>query len=371
MSSSTYRSQLKRKREQRVDAEKRAASARSKETEKRAAAARARSAAASSRSESTIKSKLREAERYENEANSAGKDSASWQTKASSYLKEEARLTQQLGDAELAERKLAERARQGAERQREQAARAEARRRDEQERQRDRDAAEVARRHQELAAQVTTHEDAIAHLREPRKENLRLLILTASGRGDLRVGREQKRIQDAVRFASGRDSVTIDVRPAATGDDLLSGLTQSRPHIVHFSGHADESVVVFEQDVDGPNPGAVVTGAALAASLAAVDEPPLLVVLNACSSAGQAERIAAGGIASFSIGHSDSISDADAIAYSARLYAALADGQSIGGAHDLAKAALQISGTPDFDLPTLYASTGADPRDAVVVLPLN
>ena len=115
MSSSTCRSQLKRKREQRVDAEKRTASARSKEAEKRAAAARARSAAASSRSESMIKSKLREAERYENEANSAGKDSASWQTKASSYLKEEARLIQQLSDAELSEQKSAERARQGAE----------------------------------------------------------------------------------------------------------------------------------------------------------------------------------------------------------------------------------------------------------------
>jgi hypothetical protein len=61
--------------------------------------------------------------------------------------------------------------------------------------------------------------------------------------------------------------------------------------------------------------------------------------------------------------------DEDAIRYSARFYGALADGQSIGGAHDLAKAGLQLSETPDFDLPTLY-SHGADPRAVIVVLPL-
>jgi hypothetical protein len=160
----------------------------------------------------------------------------------------------------------------------------------------------------------------------------------------------------------------LDVRPAATSEDLLNGLTQGRPHIVHFSGHGNESVVVFEDDVDGPNSGAVVTGDALGIALGAVDSPPLLVVLNACSSAQQAEMITHG-IAEFAIGHSDSIDDGDAIAYSARFYAALSDGQSIAASHEIAKAALRLQGTPDFDLPTLFSSEGADARATVLVLP--
>lgn len=372
MSSSSYRSQLERKRDQRADADKKAAAARSKENDKRAAAARARSAASSSRSESTIRTRLSEATRYENEANAAGKDAAAWQTKSAGYAREEAKLAKQLSDAELSERKAIDRKRAEEDRRRAQAEATAERDRKRNEQRRDSEAAQAAREtsrlHRELAAQISDHASQLEQLRTPRQEKLRLLMLTASGEGDLRVGREQKRIHDAVRSASGRDLIAFDVRPAATGDDLLSGLTSSRPHIVHFSGHANESVIVFEEDTDEPNPGVVVSGTALAAALGAVDEPPLLVVLNACSSAQQAQRIA-DGIARFAIGHSDSIADSDAIAYAARFYAALADGQSIGAAHELAKAALQMIGTPDFDLPTLFCADGADPRGTYLVLP--
>ena len=193
-------------------------------------------------------------------------------------------------------------------------------------------------------------------------------MLASSGEGDLRVAREQKRIKDAVQFASGRESVSLDLRPAATGEDLLNGLTQGRPHVVHFSGHGNSAVIVFEQDTDGTNAGEVVAADTLAAVLRAVDEPPLLVVLNACSSAAQARQLV-GGIASFAIGHADTIADGDAIAYAARFYASLADGQSIQASHDIAKAALLLQGTPDADLPQLYAAAGLDPAAVDLVLP--
>ncbi len=195
-------------------------------------------------------------------------------------------------------------------------------------------------------------------------------MLGSSGEGDLRVGREQKRIRDAVQFASGRHSIELDVRPAATGEDLLNGLTQGRPHIVHFSGHGNDAVIVFEQDTDSRNSGVVVAAETLAAALAAVDNPPLLVVLNACSSAPQAERLV-DGITDFAIGHSDSIADGDAIAYAARFYASLADGQSIQAAHEVSKAALLLQGTPDFDLPQLYSAEGRDPATVRLVLPMD
>ena len=364
MSSSSYRSQLDQKRAQRLEAEKKTAAARTKESEKRVAAMKARASAAGSKSESTIRMKLREADRHEKDANTAGKQSASLHVKAAGLLKDEMALLKKLSDAERSERGAEDRKRDAEEKRRVQLAASAAR---QQERQAAELVRETARLHLQLAAQIDSHELELATLRQPVQEKLRLLMLASSGEGDLRVAREQKRIQDAVRFASGRDSVVLDLRPAATAADLLNGLTQGRPHIVHFSGHGNESVVIFEEDLDSPNAGMAVTGESLSAALQAVDSPPLLVVLNACSSAPQAERIAHG-IASFAIGHSDSIGDADAIAYAARFYASLADGQSIQAAHDLAKAALKLQGLPDHDLPTLYASAGLDPGSVVLVL---
>ena len=74
----------------------------------------------------------------------------------------------------------------------------------------------------------------VRQLRAPKPENLRVLILGASAEGDLRVGREQKRIRAAVESALHRDQIDLDVRPAATTADLLDGITQFRPHVVHF-----------------------------------------------------------------------------------------------------------------------------------------
>ena len=67
MSASQFRSQLDRKRKQRVEAEKKAGAYRTKESQKRAEATKARQAAAKTKIETTAKRKLREAERREKE----------------------------------------------------------------------------------------------------------------------------------------------------------------------------------------------------------------------------------------------------------------------------------------------------------------
>ncbi|ROS58223.1 CHAT domain-containing protein [Frigoribacterium sp. PhB160] len=358
MSSSTIRSQLERKRAQKADAEKKASAARTKENAKRADATKARTAASKTSSESTRKSRSRDADRYEQDANTAGKDAAAWQTKASKCLAEEVALQRQMSAAEASELRASERKRQqtdtALERQRAQQVTTVR--------------AETGRLRDEMAMRFDVHERAIADLRQPKKERLRILILTSSGRDDLRVGREQKQIQDAVRFASGRDQVRLDVRPAATGADLLNGLTQGTPHVVHFSGHGNEDVIVFEEDVDAHNDGHTMSGRLLGRALQAVDETPLLVVLNACRTAAQAYRLTES-IAAFAIGHSDSIGDSDAINYAARFYASIADGQSIGSSHDLAKTALEMMGLPDHDLPQLHAAEGYNPYETRLVLP--
>ena len=354
MSVSMYRAQFDRKRRQRLEAEKKAGEYRSKESKKRAEAAKARQAAGSTRSESTIRSKLREAERKEKEAETAGRDAGRWQDRAAGYAREEVEFQKKLVRAEQSEAQVAERMRK----------------RDQQ--QADRRAAAERR---SLLTRVARTEhavtEALRQLPVPKPERLRVLILGASADGGLRVGREQKRIRQAVESALHRDQIELDVRPAATASDLLDGITRFRPHVVHFSGHSSETLIEFERDIDEAHDvGAVVTARAFASAVKATDTPPLLVLLNSCKSAAQIDDLVED-VAPFAIGMADSIEDLDAINYAAQFYAAVANGQSIASAHASGQAALELAGLVGTDLPTLAWADDVDPRDAVLVKPTD
>jgi len=350
MSASQYRGQLDRKRKQRWEAEKKAGDYRTKETQKRTAAANARTAAQKSSSRTTVASKLREAERYEREAAAAGKEASRWQGKASAYAKEELASQERLLKAEQSE------------------AAAEDRRRKREQLQAERQtAAENAAVRQRLDATEALVSGALRELRPPKAERLRVLILGAAAEGDLRVGREQKRIRAAVESALHRDLIELDVRPAATTNDLLDGITKFRPHVVHFSGHSDADLIVFEDELDEHHQGVIVTARAFANAVAATDDPPLLVLLNSCNSASQIDGLVERGVAPFAIGMADEIDDGDAITYAAQFYAAVANGQSIHSAHLSAQAALELAGLSGHELPTLVHSDDVDPATTVLV----
>jgi hypothetical protein len=351
MSANQVRSELARKRKNRTDAEKQAGDFRTKESQKRSDSAKARAAAARTKSPSSAQSKLREAERRDKEAEAAGKEAARWQVKASSYMKDEANLMSKLAKAERSESEAAERQRS----------------RDQQHADR-RSAADRQALVSRIAHAEAGVEQALRVLPTPQVEKLRVLILGASSEGDLRVGREQKRIRAAVESALHRDYIELDVRPAATTGDLLDGITKFRPHVVHFSGHSNDDLIVFEKEKDEPHEGAVVSARAFAAAVRATDSPPLLVLLNSCHSASQIDDLVVD-VAPFAIGMADSIDDADAINYAAQFYAAVANGQSIQSAHLSGQAALQLAGLDGADLPTLASAIDADPTAAILVKP--
>jgi hypothetical protein len=351
MSANQYRGQLDRKRKQRIDAEKKAGELRSKETGKRTAAAVARAAAAKTKSASTATSKLREAERHEKEAAKAGAEAGRWQDKASGYAKEELNLQSKVSKAESTEAAAEERHRQRTKLQADRRAAA--------------DAAAIQRRLEQTESLVR---GAVRELRAPKEEKLRILILGAASEGDLRVGREQKRIRAAVESALHRDLVQLDVRPAATTADLLDGITKFRPHVVHFSGHSNDDLIVFEDEIDGHHEGVIITARAFASAVKATDDPPMLVLLNSCHSAAQIDDLVEE-VAPFAIGMADEIDDGDAITYAAQFYAAVANGQSINSAHLSAQAALELAGLSGADLPTLACAGGVDPTTAILVRP--
>ncbi|MEX5265277.1 hypothetical protein RF640_14755 [Kocuria sp. CPCC 205231] len=347
-----YRNQLDRKRKQRIEADKKAAGYRRKESAKRADATKARASAAKANSITTVSSKQREAGRREGEAATAGKEAARWQIKAAAYAKEEATLQGKLSKAEKSEADAAERHRQ---REQQQA---------------DRRMAAERTALEDRMTQAEANVAELRELREPKSEKLRVLLLGASAEGDLRVGREQKRIRAAVESALHRDLVELDVRPAATAQDLLDGITKFRPHVVHFSGHSNEDLIVFEGEEDEKHEGVVVTARAFARAVKATDEPPLLVLLNSCHSAAQIDRLV-DDVAPFAIGMSDSIADGDAINYAAQFYAAVANGHSINSSHLSAQAALELAGLDGAELPTLAYAPDVDPATAILVRPVE
>jgi myosin heavy subunit len=368
MSAHTYRSQLEAKAKARVNAEKKAGELRTKEAGKRADATKARAAAARTTSATSANSKLREAARHEDQANAAGREAAQWSTKAAKHSKEESELQVKLAKAEESERQAAERKRK-----REQA---EADRRAAQEQQRfQHEQAAAARRaaleqehlRQRLTATETRVRMVVRELRAPKPEKLRVLMLGASSEGDLRVGREQSRIRTAVERALHRDLVELDVRTAATATDLLDGITRFRPHVVHFSGHSAEDLIVFEKDIDELHEGAIVTARAFGRAVTATDDPPLLVLLNSCHSAAQIDKLV--DKIPFAIGMTDEIGDAEAIIYASQFYAAVANGQSVASAHAVGQVAVEMAGLPDHEVPALAHAADVDPAATFLVKP--
>ncbi|CAL9668636.1 hypothetical protein [Streptomyces sp. enrichment culture] len=350
MNSSYYQHQLDLKRKARAAALKRASDLGLKQADKQGKATNKAVSAGRASSPNVAKSRLRTAQRYEKEANTAAAQASTWTAKAAKLEKEIAVLTTKLAKAQQEERE----------------ADAAARRREEDEARRIA-AAQQQRIESRLSAAEGQVDIVMKELRAPKPEKLRILLLGASSAGDLRVGQEQQRIRAAVERATHRDLVELDAHPAATADVFLNALTRFRPHVVHFSGHSAHDLIYFERGEDDFHDEAIVSASAFASAIAAVDEKPLLVLLNSCHSAAQAQKLV--DTVPFAIGMSDSIGDTDAITYAARFYASVADGQSVQGAHLLSKAAIALNGLLDDELPILAHPVDVDPGAAKLVTP--
>lgn len=206
-------------------------------------------------------------------------------------------------------------------------------------------------------------------IQPPKKEQLRILYATAASGGDLRVDEEIRRVKAAVKSATHREQVSIEHLPAATPADLLDGLTAFRPHVVHFSGHGNENLLVFDTGSTARNSGQAVSAGAFKNALEAPDQAPTLVVLNACKSASHLHSLL--GKVPMAVGMNDSIGDADALTFATRFYRTLAEGHSVSAALATARADMQMNGLLDHDLPTLDALESVDPTRVQLIIPAD
>ena len=188
---------------------------------------------------------------------------------------------------------------------------------------------------------------------------------SASGGQRLLLDEEVREIRAKMRAAEHRDALEFDFRPAARTDDLLQALNETRPRVVHFSGHgrAEGLELVSADGLDSR----LVPADALKELFALFRGDIRLVVLNACFSLPQAQGIAdAVGCA---VGTPGRIADEAAITFAAAFYRAVAFGRSVQEAYEQARLALRMEHFEDRECPALVARADVDPAAIVLVRP--
>jgi len=169
----------------------------------------------------------------------------------------------------------------------------------------------------------------------------------------LRLGEEFREISEQLMLALGRDYFDLllpqlSLRPK----DIARVLLNTKPHIVHFSGHGDsEGALCFE---DNNGQVYLVQPEALAALFEQLSDQVQCVILNACYSEIQARAISKH--IGYVIGMNKAVSDRAAIAFSLGFYQALGAGRSIDEAFRFGCVQMQLHGLPEHLTPVLIKS---------------
>lgn len=286
----------------------------------RAAARQKRDQAARTTSRSLQDSYLREAERQEKHATTCDKKVSEAAKKLSENATKQRDKNRSLENARRAGQRRQDRE--------------DERRRQEEKRH----AQEVAR----LARPTVRYIHEVRMVEPPKLERLRVLYLAANPAMNLRVDAEVRQVREAVRKALHRDLVDLDHRPAATPEDLIDGINEHRPHVVHFSGHGGDAAVLFDDGEIHDPQGRDVPFDLLGRVLGATDTPPTLLLLNACDTLDGADELLTA--VPVVIGMAAGISDLAAAVFAARFYSAIANGQSVAAALDQGAVGVDLAG---------------------------
>jgi NTP pyrophosphatase (non-canonical NTP hydrolase) len=167
---------------------------------------------------------------------------------------------------------------------------------------------------------------------------VRVLFVTCDPEGaadHLHLQAEQRAIKEALAFSPHGSKIHIENLPAATTDDLRRALLSEDYDIVHFSGHADQDVLVFETADNQPSEIPTTAVAELIGRYPSVK----CVVLNAC----EAVKSLKVPISSRTIGMEANIPDKAAIEFSRGFYDALGAGKSIDVAYAEGVSAMKLA----------------------------
>jgi hypothetical protein len=198
-------------------------------------------------------------------------------------------------------------------------------------------------------------------------DKIRILFLAANPAGTtlLKLDEEAREIGSKIRASAHRDSLEVITRWAVRPDDLLQYLNESKPHVVHFSGHGSSTEEITLMDNAG-NPKSV-SKEALVSLFRTLKDNIRVVVLNACYSRPQAEAIT--GVIDCAIGMSRAIGDGAAITFAASFYRAIGFGRSVREAFEQGKTALLLEGIPEERTPSLLTRATIAPEAIILINP--
>lgn len=173
----------------------------------------------------------------------------------------------------------------------------------------------------------------------------------------LRLGRELRDVQEKL---DDPNKFELRDRWAVRPRDVLQGIVDFKPQIVHFSGHGlDTGELCFEDEQSNAQP---IAPGALAALFNLASEHVKCVVINTCFAEAQAMAIAEH--IPFVIGMKGEVEDTAAIEFASGFYTALEADPSIEKierAFEIGRVAIQLSGFQDAHLkPVLIFG---DPRN--------
>ncbi|TBY71475.1 CHAT domain-containing protein [Rhizobium leguminosarum bv. viciae] len=354
--SDSLRNELARLQKTEADLRKGIARAESDAASARASASKKRSEALKTKSESSRRSYIRSAEAEDKKLIAAERKIGDLKTKLAANAKAQSSKTKSLGDSEKQENRTAE---QEIKRQRRE---------------------EI--RHAEHIARVSRPTVRYVVIPEAKPEKLRVLYLTSNPEATerevegpdgsiiresywLRTEAEVRQVKAALRSSKYRDLIDLEHKPAATFQDLIDGINDFDPHIIHFSGHGGGQSLFLENGSAIEPEIVSISFALLVEALAATDTPPTMLVLNACDTLEGAEIILPA--VPVVIAMADSIGDAAATIFATQFYAAIASAQSVGASLKQAKVMMKSAFLDDAKLPEYVTREGIDVDDLVLV----
>ncbi|HZG41558.1 MAG TPA: CHAT domain-containing protein [Longimicrobium sp.] len=191
--------------------------------------------------------------------------------------------------------------------------------------------------------------------------------LSPNGHPRLQLDEEVRQIRKRVDAAVFGNMLDFDWRLATRTRDLQQKLEDTRPRIVHFSGHGGSQGLVLT-GADGRTPRPV--GTDVLRELFQKDAASIrLVVLTACHSRDQAQAICE--VVGCAIGTRDNISDDASITFNAKFYSAIATGRSVQDAFERARVALRLEHPAEGDILELHHRNDVDPGKIVLVTRLR
>ncbi|MEW6470947.1 MAG: CHAT domain-containing protein [Actinomycetota bacterium] len=351
MSESQYQSKIESLRTEIAKLEQKRAAAAKEEARHRDAASRALASITRTTSPSTAQTRRRSAASEERSADRERNKGVALQKTIAAKHRDLAAAEKQLSDAQ------ARRTKQQAERERHERAR----HRQELER-RDQEVRSLRHSVKNMGRELDAVTTALAR---ELPQSITVLFLYADPSGALRLDEEMRSVHQVIRLSEHRDHIRVVSHWAARPADIPQALLETRPTVVHISGHgADDGALIFQSDDGGER---LVPPADLVGLIRAIGESVRVIVFNSCFSAIAATAAAAQVEAA--VGMDAPVSDAAARAFAEGFYRAVGAGKSVAQAFEVGRFELRNTPAPrTFEAePVLEARDGIDPATLFLV----